>query len=367
MTKVMEDTRSKSEVTFPSSDPSCQLHGDLTLPISSSDEDIALLPAIVIVAGSGPVDRNGNAPSMRLNFNIYNRFAQHIHDKPSSDNTSCSGGGGSIAVLSYDKRGAGKSQPILKDKNYFYKLGMMDLVADAVEAVKFVASHPRIDKNRIVLLGHSEGAIILPLICREITNDETSLQPIAGCIFYSGFGENLIDVMAFQRTTLANEVQTMSGPTGWILRRLLTKEYLDKKYNEFMKQVNDDGEPDYVSLMCGLVKQPAKWVREHASYSAEEALSKHVTCHCLAITGQKDFQVRNEYCTRETAKGLVPNAASVEVHRPPNLTHLLRSMEGEAKMMNMKKDYKEMGKLPLDEVVMEITYAWCDRVLFEKQ
>jgi len=302
---------------------------------------------------------------MGLNFNIYNQFAQHIHDKPSFD-TNDGGGGGGIAVLSYDKRGVGKSQPILKDKNYFYKLGMMDLVADAVEAVKFVANHPRIDKNRIILLGHSEGAIILPLICREVTNI-TALQPIAGCIFYSGFGENLIDAMALQRTTLANEVQTMPGPTGWILRRLLTKEKLDKKYDDFMKQVNDDDEPDFVSLQCGLVKQPAKWIREHASYNVEEALSKHVTCHCLAITGQKDFQVRNEFCTRGKASELVPNAASVEVHRPVNLTHLLRSMEGEAKMMNMKKDYKEMSKLPFDEEVVDITYAWCDRVLFEKQ
>jgi len=41
----------KIEVTFPSSDPSCQLSGDLALP--SSDDDTKLLPVIVIVAGSG--------------------------------------------------------------------------------------------------------------------------------------------------------------------------------------------------------------------------------------------------------------------------------------------------------------------------
>ena len=42
----------KIEVTFPSADPSCQLSGDLTLPLDDGDE-MQLLPAIVIVAGSG--------------------------------------------------------------------------------------------------------------------------------------------------------------------------------------------------------------------------------------------------------------------------------------------------------------------------
>ena len=46
------------------------------------------------------------------------------------------------------------------------------------------------------------------------------------------------------------------------------------------------------------------------------------------------------------AAALVPNAKPIEVHRPANLTHALRSMEGDAKMMNMKKDYTKMGKLP---------------------
>ena len=50
MSKVMN--MNKIEVTFPSADPSCQLSGDLTLPLDGGDET-KLLPAIVIVAGSG--------------------------------------------------------------------------------------------------------------------------------------------------------------------------------------------------------------------------------------------------------------------------------------------------------------------------
>jgi len=42
------------------------------------------------------------------------------------------------------------------------------------------------DERKIVILGHSEGAIIMPLICREVKS--AGLEPIFGCIFLSGFG-----------------------------------------------------------------------------------------------------------------------------------------------------------------------------------
>merc|ERR1739848_766832 len=87
-------------------------------------------------------------------------------------------------------------------------------------------------------------------------------------------------------------------------------------------------------------------------------------CHVLAVTGHKDLQVRNEFCDARRAEELAPNARSVEAHRPENLTHVLRCMEGPVRMMTLKKDYAMMAKLPLDETLMAITDAWCDRVLF---
>lgn len=52
----------KTEVVFPSADPECQLRGDLTLPSPAPvdgdgrEADAALVPAIVIVGGSGVSD-----------------------------------------------------------------------------------------------------------------------------------------------------------------------------------------------------------------------------------------------------------------------------------------------------------------------
>ena len=244
----------------------------------------------------------------------------------------------------------------------YYSAGMMDLVLDAVEAVRYLSLHPRIDEKKIILLGHSEGAIILPLVCREVT--KSRLEPVLGCIFYCGFGENIKDAMTMQKQTILNEVREASGLVGWIMRNRITKETMEKNYDNLLKKVYSDGEPDFVSMRCGLVKQPAKWFREHMEYDSHAALVEHISCHCLAVTGCKDVQVRNEFCTSKWAAKLVTKAASTEMHRPENLNHALRSLEGPSRMLNIKKDYTKMSKMPLDAELLSITDAWCDRVLF---
>ena len=338
------------EISFPSSDGSFQLYGDLFLPPSNNVAgQLTLLPAIVIVAGSGPIDRNGNAPTMKLN--AYSRFAEHVMSSRSSDR--------SIAVLSYDKRGVGKSKKA-GDKNLYYRAGMMDLVADAVEAVRYLSSHPRIDKQKIAVLGHSEGAIIMPLICQEVK--KSGMDPIFGCIFYCGLGENVKDAMSLQMDRIAKEVQELTGPKGWVLRRFVSKEKMDKQCGDFFTKINSPEEPEFVSMQCGLVKQPAKWLREHRAFNSQECLAENISCHCLAITGQKDVQARDEFCTPEKAAELVPHATSIEVHRPANLTHALRSLEGPSKILDLKKDYARMSKMPLDAELLSITDAWCDRM-----
>lgn len=35
--------------------------------------------------------------------------------------------------------------------------GMSDLVNDIVSNIKFLQDHPRVDKDKIILIGHSEG------------------------------------------------------------------------------------------------------------------------------------------------------------------------------------------------------------------
>ena len=118
--------------------------------------------------------------------------------------------------------------------------------------------------------------------------------------------------MALQRETLTKD--------GYCANSSRKKSW-KKQYTGFLTKVNAPDGPDFISIQCGLSKQPAKWLREHIAYDVNDLLAKFISCYCLAITGQKDFQVRSEFCDPEKAGALVPNAKSMEVHRPVNLTH----------------------------------------------
>jgi uncharacterized protein len=69
---------------------------------------------------------------------------------------------GHLAVLRLDKRGVGKSTGPSADESTF-----SDLASDISAAVGFLQHQPEIDRDRIGLLGHSEGAIVAPLVATE--------------------------------------------------------------------------------------------------------------------------------------------------------------------------------------------------------
>jgi len=66
-----------------------------------------------------------------------------------------------IAVLRYDKRGIGKSTGSAD------KATTLDLAADAQAAMAYLKTRKEIDPAKIALIGHSEGAMIAPLIASQ--------------------------------------------------------------------------------------------------------------------------------------------------------------------------------------------------------
>ena len=122
-------------------------------------------------------------------------------------------------------------------------------------------------------------------------------------------------------------------------------------------------EPEGVKSLAASMGSDLVALSYNNDVQVQAQVVQQMNCHCLAITGQKDVQVRNEFCVPDTAKALIPNAASMESHRPPNLTHALRSLKGPARLLNVKEDYTRLGKLPLDPELLSLIDNWCDRVL----
>ena len=115
------------------------LAGTLTLPA-----DDGLHPAVILISGSGPQDRDGAMPPIPA----YTPFAA-IADRLAQQG---------IAVLRYDDRGVGESS------GEYIQADEEDFVEDAEAALEYLTSRKDIDSSRIGLIGHSEGGMIAAIV-----------------------------------------------------------------------------------------------------------------------------------------------------------------------------------------------------------
>lgn len=132
------------------------LRGTLTLP-----QGTAPAPAALILAGSGPVDRDGNIPG--ASNDSLKLLARGLADR-------------GVASLRIDKRGIGASAGVATREE---DLRFDVYVTDAVAWLAFLRAEPRV--SRVVVIGHSEGALVATLAAQRIE--------VAALISLAGAGE----------------------------------------------------------------------------------------------------------------------------------------------------------------------------------
>ena len=121
-----------------------ELFGSLLLPQSAKP-----VPVVLIIAGSGPTDRNGNSAEGARNDSLKRLawvLARH-----------------NIASVRYDKRGVAASLKATPDER---NLTLDAYVADAVAWGKSLKADPRF--GPLIVLGHSEGALVAALAAPEL-------------------------------------------------------------------------------------------------------------------------------------------------------------------------------------------------------
>ena len=113
------------------------LSGTLRTPASASP-----FPAALIIAGSGPTDRDGNSPLLSGKNDSLKMLAAALADA-------------GIASLRYDKRGVGASASALVSEA---DLRIDHYVDDAAAWMELLSKDPRF--RGIAIIGHSEGSLI---------------------------------------------------------------------------------------------------------------------------------------------------------------------------------------------------------------
>ncbi|MDO9460371.1 MAG: alpha/beta fold hydrolase [Alphaproteobacteria bacterium] len=141
------------------------LHGTLILPDKAD-----YVPGVLILAGSGPVDRDGNVPGAENNS--LKLLARGLAAR-------------GVASLRADKRGVGGS---LATETREEDLRFSTYVDDAEVLLNYLCAEERI--SRAFLLGHSEGALVATLVAQR--------AEISGLILIAGAGRPAAQVIESQ-------------------------------------------------------------------------------------------------------------------------------------------------------------------------
>ncbi|MCM1989385.1 serine aminopeptidase domain-containing protein [Oceanirhabdus seepicola] len=298
------------------------LKGTLTIPQIEKEQ----LPAVLIINGSGAANRDGNIKIPPIKFNIYKKLSHFITEL-------------GFITLRYDKRGIGES------KGNARTAGVSDLVDDINSNIRFLQDHPKVNKDKIILLGHSEGCI-LSTIANEIT-------PVSGLILLSGAGTNLREPLKYQNSQIVEEAKKSKGLKGVIFKRAFEESKNQKQQDDLYNIViNSTGD----TIKYKHKKMPAKWFREHFKYSSEEILDKlkNAQCPIIAITGEKDVQANPEDLKSIENLG----KENIKCMTIRNMDHILKEFTGKKTALGAIKQYKKEISHPIHPQLKEALGEW---------
>lgn len=295
------------EVRFQNNQAGISLSGTLTLPTKAKN-----VPAVILISGSGPQNRNGEVFGHRPFLVIADYLTRQ-----------------GFAVLRYDDRGTSQST------GNFMTATSLDFAADAESAVAYLKTRKEINRDNIGLVGHSEGGLIAAIAASH-------LKEVSFVISLAGPGVTCIDVVHLQAELIARAggvdetaILTMNRTnreTADILRSSLdTTElrtsltaYAQAHLQNYPKQMLPAGQTkeeffgNQINAMC------TPWYQ--FLYKTNPATYfRNVACPVLALNGSNDLQVDARQNLPAISKAVKAGGnLNVTVKELPNLNHFFQ-------------------------------------------
>ncbi|WP_205509194.1 alpha/beta hydrolase [Longitalea arenae] len=248
------------------------ISGTLTLPVSRPSG----MPVALIIAGSGPTDRNGNNPMMK------NESLQKLAHALALNN---------IASLRFDKRGIGDSKSAAKSEA---DLRFEDYINDARGWIALLKKDARFKK--VFVAGHSEGSLIGMI---------AALNMADGFISISGAGRSADKILKEQ---LANQPPAVKDPSFPIIDSLAMGKTVDSIPKILFAFFRPSVQPYMIS-----------WFH----YDPQTEIKK-LTVPVLILQGTNDLQV-----TVEDANLLARSNTKAQLALIKNMNHIFRIVEGD--------------------------------------
>ncbi len=251
---------------------------------------------VIIIAGSGPTDRNGNNP-LGVKCNSYQLIADTLNKA-------------NIASIRYDKRGIAKSKLLVLDES---KMTFEDFISDAVTIYNFAKDS--LGYKKIYFAGHSEGSLIGMVAAQSVH--------AAGYISISGAAQS-IDVIINEQ--VKTQPEKIREEVKTIMEQLHQKKLVDSVPKYLFSLFRPSVQPYMIS-----------WLQYNPSLEI-----KKLTIPVLIIQGTCDVQVKTEQATQ-----LHKANAKSEIKVIDFMTHTLKSTTADCADKN-RKTYTE-SSLPLNQ------------------
>ncbi|MBN1337043.1 MAG: alpha/beta fold hydrolase [Deltaproteobacteria bacterium] len=309
---VPEPPAGVEEILWVVETPTQRLAGTLARPQDAKRP----LPVVVLIAGSGAVDRDGDAGGLATG--IQRTLAWHL-------------AGRGLAVLRYDKRGVGGSVSLGQERSST----LQDLAADVRTWMDNLVALPGLDPRCVLLVGHSEGGYLAPLVAGEDPR-------VRAVVLLAGPASRLDEIMRAQLRLLLEA----HGADEATIERAARRQ-------EATLAVVASGR-DREILLPGWGSEAADWLYSHLAHDPETTLEA-VRVPLLALFGRQDLQVPVEEATRMEA--ILAGSPESRVVVLDGLDHLLMPVTGSPGMGAYADPDRTVDPRVLDLVAEFLTRA----------
>lgn len=286
---------SEEEITL--NTPTGDIHGKLMLP-----ENNTPCPLVIIIAGSGPTDMDGNSIGLGMTNNSLLYLAKELADN-------------GIASVRYDKRGIGKSQAAGTSEE---ELRFEHYIDDATAWAEMFGNDSRF--STIAIAGHSEGSLIGMVAAQKS-------KAVKAYISIAGTGRPAYEVIEEQLKRNPEQIQREAAA--------INKELCEGRIVENI--------PNYLASLYRKSVQPylISWFR----YNPAKEISK-LKIPVLIVQGDMDIQVG----VKEGETLLAARMFS-SYHIIKDMNHVLKHCASNEMVMQLET-YKD-PKLPIKKELVE--------------
>lgn len=254
------------------------LAGTITKPAGATSR----LPAVVLIGGSGPTDRDETV----FGIPVFGHLAKGLVEA-------------GFTVVRYDKRGVGQSGGRAESAT------LNDYAEDARAVVRWLERRKDVDRNRIAVVGHSEGAAVAMILA-------TREKRVKAVVLIAGTGTTGAELVLEQQR---HQLDLMKMDASERAAKIALQEQI---HAAVLKGTGWDGIPDGVRKVAD-----TPWFQSMLSFDPARVM-KDVNQPVLIVQSELDVQVPPHHAEKLLAMAQARKRnVDEQLLKVPGVNHLL--------------------------------------------